>query len=1134
MAEPTLEELKNQNLLLMKNTNLPNRTDLTYQDIYGFNTPPAIAYALSQSPKMEAAMRKEKGDKFTDEVLSYDWRSRYDFYNQPALDYDQLLSVYDPELLEKQREYDRDPQRYTVTQGGPAYQTGYSQEPMHRPGSIGEELARKQAARGFNPFEELKFENFGSRINFRTDYALNPRGMSIEQAQFVGKKHGLKGEYRYMDPQNPHDGMLFKPEGEDEYQLINTPFLTEEDVGKLVLNELPALAGDIFLLMYGPKGANKVLEQLKTSKRIPELMGKLGTTGNVGAKLGKITGMGGLSAFGAAGGDMVRLMLGTAKGSHDLGFMEILKEAGITGAFAFAGTTVISAAATFIPALWKMITNRAIPTEWYQWIDKLMKQKRTVDEGGSLQSPFYYGTEMGAKEINTQIDELARLVSEDIPKYNPTIGSSLGTVEAADLEFLFLKHADNPKVLNAYNEIKRNNQDVIDQLVTIIGEKVGPKIGTQITAVELAPEIQALVRSNVNKTIDEGYAAIDSLNARLGAGTDDIADTGHVLLNKVEARNATEIMKRTQTRINELRQDYVDTATKKFTTALDNPQYSNTVGAGYTRIPAREWNNVTKKQVNKLFGHTGSKEAKQLFDELLGRDGGRTIRRLQGMNPKTGKFADGDTIGFTLKELNDARIILNDFASQVDNKIAREVASNLELGLGKQMDQLVNEAAAIESGYAVGTKELKAWRTKNNFGDDLTEGWTAMADSIKLSNSRAIRTIVNTEQPERMVDYILNTSTKGSKVNTPMDDLMKLLKDEGADEIQAIQRGLGQYMRKTVFADDGRTAFQIAKDYRKFIDQHEGTLRSVFGDDFAQKFRGRTGLNKLMNKLAADDVAIKKIQARFGLSDTSKGNGLSDIMKAIIDTGKRGDTGGFLLKDMHYLMDVVKDNPELKLQISQVVKNELSENFLEIVPGTGGMKRLNVQALNDLLNKGWGTPGVSADALTFENFFRPLLGKQADDYLKFLRMIDELAQKEVGKKPSAKALEELGMIGGEKYSFAKGSQFLMRMFIKPLTQAGRRASAFRNRMNQNAADLMGRMLIDEKFMIKMMNAAKRGATTRKWLNILSAYGLTAADDMTNTIEYYDPETVSIPETDRTIKGTIIDEITQLQAIGATP
>jgi hypothetical protein len=78
MAEPTLEELKNQNLLLMKNTNLPNRTDLTYQDIYGFNTPPAIAYALSQSPKMEAAMRKEKGDKFTDEVLSYDWRSRYD------------------------------------------------------------------------------------------------------------------------------------------------------------------------------------------------------------------------------------------------------------------------------------------------------------------------------------------------------------------------------------------------------------------------------------------------------------------------------------------------------------------------------------------------------------------------------------------------------------------------------------------------------------------------------------------------------------------------------------------------------------------------------------------------------------------------------------------------------------------------------------------------------------------------------------------------------------------------------------------------------------------------------------------------------------------------------------------------
>ena len=1129
MAEPTLEELEEQSLLLMKAAPLPNRQDntkLTYQDIYGYATPQAMSYAVSNSPVLEAATRKEHGDEVTDQLLAYDWKSTLDFYNRPALDYDELLKIYNPSLVERQEEYDRDPTVYS-SQYGAASRGSTSPELMPRPAQAGEEQGRRQAAAGFNPFEELKFENIGDRLNYRTDLALNPRNLSIEHAQFVGEKHKLKGTYKYLDPRKgAPEGLLFKPEGEDEYQLINNPYVTEEDIGKLLLNEVPALAGDILAVFYGPKGINKVLEKLPTSKRFPELMGKLGMTGNVFQKTGKVTALGGLAAMGATGGDALRLMIGNAKGANNLSMMEILEESALTGAFAFAGTTVVSGAATAFPALWKMITNKAIPTEWYQWIDDLLKQKKIVDEGGGVQSPFYYGTEVGAKEINSQIDELAELVGEQIPKYKPSIGSSLGTVEAADLEYLFLKNANNPELIRLYGELKRNNEDVIFQLVNKIGEKVGPKIGSQQTAADLAPEIQALARENIDKTIDEGFTAIEGLNLRLGKGADDIADTGHVLLNKVEARNATEIMKRTQTRINELRQEYLDTATKQYENALKNPEYADTLtGAGFTRVPARKWNNVTKKQTSELFNAGGSKEAKELFEELLGRDGGKTIRRLQGMNPKTGKFADGETIQFTLKELNDARVVLNDFASTVDNKIAKNLASDLELGIGKQMDQLVDEAAAKKSGFDVGSKELKAWRAEKNWGADLTEGWTTMYESIINSNTQVLRNIINTDQPEAIVQYILNTSTKGSKVNTPMDTLMRVLKDEGADETQAIQRGLVQYMRQTVFADDGRTAFQMAKDYRKFIDDHEGTLMSVFGDDFVKKFSGRRGLKRLSQQLEADDVVIKKIQARFGLSDTSEGQGLSDIMKAIVDTGKRGDTGGFLLKDIKYLMDIVEDSPELKLQISQVVKNELSENFLKIVPGTGGMKMLDAEALNKLLNEGWGTPGVSADALTFENFFRPLLGKQADDYLKFLRTIDEMAQKEIGKAPSEEALSMQALIGTEEYSYAKGSQFLMRMFIKPLTQAGRRASAMRNRLNRSSADLMGKMLIDEKFMKEMMRAAEMGASTRKWISILSAYGFVAADDMANTVEYYDPLTVSTPEKgNRTVSEQLLREL----------
>ena len=140
-------------------------------------------------------------------------------------------------------------------------------------------------------------------------------------------------------------------------------------------------------------------------------------------------------------------------------------------------------------------------------------------------------------------------------------------------------------------------------------------------------------------------------------------------------------------------------------------------------------------------------------------------------------------------------------------------------------------------------------------------------------------------------------------------------------------------------------------------------------------------------------------------------------------------------------------------------------------------------------------------------------------------MIDEMAQKEIGKAPSEEALSMQALIGTEEYSYAKGSQFLMRMFIKPLTQAGRRASAMRNRLNRSSADLMGKMLIDEKFMKEMMRAAEMGASARKWITILSSYGFVAADDMANIIEYYDPLTVSTPEKgDRTVSEQLLREL----------
>ena len=123
--------------------------------------------------------------------------------------------------------------------------------------------------------------------------------------------------------------------------------MTDEDVYNFVVQEFPAIAGDIALTVYGSK----------------KFTSPFGLSDKVSGKVGKVLGLSGLSAAGAAGGDFLRLTAGLAMDAHDRDFDEILKESGMIGAWAFGGTAVISGAAQTIPKIWKMITGKDAPPD---------------------------------------------------------------------------------------------------------------------------------------------------------------------------------------------------------------------------------------------------------------------------------------------------------------------------------------------------------------------------------------------------------------------------------------------------------------------------------------------------------------------------------------------------------------------------------------------------------------------------------------------------------------------------------------------------------------------------------------------------------------------------------------------------
>ena len=959
---------------------------------------------------------------------------------------------------------------------------------------IGLENAEKIAARGFEPDNEVKFKNWNEGAKARTKTGFAPRIMTKEDWQYIGNQHGLEGDdYIYIDPSNPSLGVAYRAPGEEDYSLLNTPYLTAEDTYKFLVNEVPAIAGDIGLLVYGGKkfGAGT------------------GLYGNLPTRGAKVLGLSGLSAAGAAGGDFLRLTAGYVMNAHDREFMDIMKESGMIGALAFGGTAVISSATHLIPAVWQSLTGKKVPPEFLEKMTELMQQAKASERGQNIY-PGAIGDEQTIKQINNAIEDLTNRFKVDMGNYNPTLSSKTGNIEAADLEALFLKYADDLELRGLYTQIKQGNQEVINNFVKVLGRKFYPEMGENVTAQQVGAGIRGALDQEVARLNDESYSMINNVRKNL-LEAEDIALPGQALLKKVpDEKASTPLFERTQKRLKEIKDDYITTYRQDFENVLKQDKYADlTTGAGFTRMPTNQWMKARKGESSSLFKAI---EADEAADLLFGSTNKATLKRLRGMNPRTGKFADGNEINFSLEELNATREALNSFASQTDNIVAQRYARELERGLEKQMYKLVEEGAARESGEKLGSTALKGWMKENNWGDDIATAWRRHADAIEEGNSEAIRSIIQ-GRPEKVADYLLNTSVPNSRVNTPVTNLMRVLKKEGSEEVLDIQRGMSEYVRQTVLADDGRTAFQIAKDYRQFMKENRGTLEAIFGKEgFKQSFKysPKEFQKEVIDKIAQRDEILATLQSRWGLTNVATGNKLTNIVEDLLAAGKTEKASGEALIRMQELMQIVGDDPLLQSQIAAVTKNYIQRNILKPKQGTGGLFEIDGNALENLLYREFGAEDIVGKQLTFEEFMNPLLGgnknpRAAKEYIENLKILNEMVQREIGPPVSPGVAKELGAGEYGIGSPIEGARMAQRLLIAPLTQLGRRITALSNRTNDNARRLIGEMLLDPALFNKTMSWARGKTNTQQFIRFLTSYGTTASMDLANEIEFYDVE-----------------------------
>jgi len=1090
-------QLRNEAASLLAKQTLKDNPNVTYGQLLSPKELELATHIYSPEIKTRASQL------YTPEEIklietSVNWEKRVKPYNRAPIEYD---------MSERHPEYQARLDTYNAPQNaelramenavpGSRYNILDLREVDKRTAPIspiGLDKSRKIASLGFDPANELTFDDPEIGRGFRTKVALGPRKMTIDDYKFVGKQHGLDGEYQYVSPSDPSLGVAYRAKGEENFQLINTPAVTGEDFYKFLVQEAPAIAGDIALTVYGSK----------------KFSTPLGLTGGLLAKTGKVIKMSGMSAVGAAGGDLLRLIAGSAMGAHDRDLDEMLKESGVIGAWAFAGTAGISLSAAAIKKAWASITRTDIPPEFYERIDDALQNARNSERG--IDTPgVLYGDEISVKQIREQMQELSdKFGAEFKGNYNPSIPSQAGTTDAADLEVMFLKYADDPKLRELYSEIKNGNQEVIDEFVRTLNDKIGPDIGTgTATGATVSESLRVMAQRDVDLFEDQAYDMIDIVRRQVG-GADDAAVAGQSVLRQVDNPQASSgpIFERTQKRIQQIRKGYLEPYNKAWDDALNNPEYANLkTGAGYTRTATDKWLNQRKGDASGLFRAANADESVRALYDMIPSGPQNTLNRLRGRGKKGFESPD-----FTIGELNNARVAINDFAANLPEgkKSLEKLAYELEHGLADQMNRLVREGASKKFGIPMSQKvKLNKKIQETGYGDDLRQAWSSQKEALELSNSQSIRSILQ-QRPEKVAQSLFETTAKGSSKNTPVDDLMKVLRKEGSDEVLQIQEGLAAYIQREVLDSPGSTPLQIAKNYRKFIKENEGTLRAVFGDEkFGSRFmRGTKQFDRnVIGGLKKIENDILTIEARFGMSTAGDPDKrVTNIVESILSTGKTQKQSGIVLEDVEYLRSILKDNPELEEQVAQVTKRFLLQDIIKPRQGTGGAYVLDDQALTRLLTEGFGPADIAGPRLTFDNFMIPLLGKEGKDFVKNLKVLNDMVQRELGALPSQGVTRAIK--GGDYGAGAnlEGARMLQRLLIAPLTQTGRRTSAISGRMAENSRKMIGEMLLDEKLFKETMRMAQGRETTQRFIRFLSAYGLVVTQDLASEMEFYDTE-----------------------------
>ena len=933
---------------------------------------------------------------------------------------------------------------------------------------------------------------------------LGPRTASPEQAKFLFKTTGLPVSNVWMvDWQNPSSGLLVEMEDGEVFH-YDAPEIDTEDILEFIGTEFLPLAADLLLT----RGATKMFSTFLKGD-FPSVWRAMGR----GAMIGTASGVG--TGFGEA----VRLGLGKALGAHDMDWDEaglsILKEAGL----ASLGATGMLGVFKGI-GLARRLFSAEPPTGWYaqlapairlweketgkkwQWGGLASKHFPDYKPDSSIHDFLTEHHDVSMKAINEAMEALGMTRATTAPKvgkgpfgrkstdpYVTTIARAEGDINALRAEEELLRLAAENPAIGAVVEASMAYNDKVarEMLLRMHSFNIDKNVNAADLAKQIADEMGVRLNKELEPLLGVGKTIQRGVQERVAELGEPYAGYDPTLKSVWGRRRMPGMFKGLRAPIQKLAQDIIAVPRKQFQEALNRPDYQDLriPFSPATKKQFKRWLKITPQKEGDIFVNPLLKEAKEQIyqlvpmskgaqeglDSTLALMAGKKLKDVPPLPPRS------------LNELNEMREILNHMMGtdilRQNNELASLVGGARD-AIGKDIDNLFRETASLQNGLRPASAENTKWMENNNWGVDLKRAWQAQAEAIEVSQFSIIAGLTQGE-PSKLMDYFLRKYSNSGNALQPdlqLQGLVNTLETLGKhDMLRDIRGTVIDYIDRTIM-DPDLSLVQRNKQYQEFLQDHRPFLMGLFPPkEFGKISTLPNFLKGAVARVEEAGVLVEELHRVYGEKATVT-NLVTDFLNKQPDI-----QGGEWLQQVDEFLDLIKDSPEMKEQTKQVALNWIlfDKNLGFLRARANGDLYIDDRRLNDLLSGFRPGPETTHK---FENYFGRFLGEEGIEYVKNLRLLNSMVQREVTTSlPGRKALEA----AGEPVAYEPQTRFIERMIIAPLTRTGRRITAGRGLLKRRAQLASINALLNPRKLSKLMRRKNMQLTEGQLASALTAW-----------------------------------------------